>query len=260
MKHGSTAPEGGAELPAPHELRVLGKSEQATGLAVPGVRGWTTTVENGSFGLGSDEPVADVVNRWTRLQSDLRLLGAHRLASGHQVHRTVVATHARGWTGWLRQEGVDGHVSDVIGTALAVTVADCTPVFIAHPKAIGLLHAGWRGAAAHIITQGMTAMEALGAPADECAVHLGPSICGACYEVGPEVLEAITGKLASGKGHLDVRAVLAQQAHALGVHAVDVSDACTRCGGGRFYSHRAGNSGRQLGVIALLGTSAEHPA
>lgn len=259
MTGGSTAPERGAELQPTYELRVLGKSERATGLSVPGVHGWTTTVENGSFGLGSDEPVGAVIDRWSLLQSDLRLVGAHRLASAHQVHRVIVAAHASGWTGWLRQEGVDGHVTDVIGTALAVTVADCTPVFIAHPKAIGLLHAGWRGTAAHILKEGMSAMEALGAPADECVMHLGPSICAECYEVGPEVLEAITGKPASGKGHLDVRAILAQQAHALGVHAVDVSDACTRCGGGRFYSHRAGNSGRQLGVMALLGTSTDHP-
>ncbi|MGV3710695.1 MAG: polyphenol oxidase family protein [Gemmatimonas sp.] len=147
---------------------------------------------------------------------------------------------------------MDGHVTAARGTALAVTVADCTPVFIAHPAAIGLLHAGWRGTAAHILKVGLEAMIALGASADECQIHLGPSICPDCYEVGPEVLSAVTGQPATGKGCLDVRAVLAEQAYALGVRKIDVSRWCTRCGGGRFFSHRAGQGGRQLGVLARL--------
>jgi len=229
---------------------MLNNAEPVTGLSVSGVMGWTTTVANGSFGLGSDEPVGVVMDRWAELQSDLLAIGAHRLASAHQVHHNLVSHHAGGWKGWLRQRGVDGHVSDVAGTALAVTVADCTPVFIAHPQGVGLLHAGWRGAAAHILKHGLEAMLSFGAVADECEIHLGPSICVNCYEVGPEVLSAVTGLPAFGKGHLDVRRVLAEQAYALGVREIDVSNWCTRCGGGKFFSHRGGDAGRQLGVIA----------
>lgn len=232
---------------------MLKDAEPVTGLAAPGVRGWTTTVLNGSFGLGSDEPVGGVMDRWTELQSDLSSLGAHRLASAHQVHGNVVSHHAPGWNGWLRQRGVDGHVTNVVGTALAVTVADCTPVFIAHPLGIAMLHAGWRGTAGHILRHGLEAMLSFGAVADECDVHLGPSICAACYEVGPEVITAVTGLPAIGKGHLDVRAVLAEQAYALGVRDIDVSEWCTRCGGGKFFSHRAGDAGRQVGVMAYFG-------
>lgn len=235
---------------------VLNQAEPATGISIPGVAGWTTTVANGSFGLGSDEPVGVVLNRWTELQTDLESLGVSRLASAHQVHGNTVSVHRDGWSGWLRQRGVDGHVSAVPGTALAVTVADCTSVFIAHPTAIAMLHAGWRGTAAHILKVGLEALLALGAPADECLVHLGPSICAPCYEVGPEVMTAVTGVPTAAKGHLDVRAVLAEQALALGVRQIDVSQWCTRCGDGRFFSHRGGDAGRQLGVIALLGNAA----
>ncbi|MEO7997587.1 MAG: polyphenol oxidase family protein [Gemmatimonadaceae bacterium] len=233
---------------------VFNHAEVASGISLPGVAGWTTTVHNGSFGLGSDEPVGAVMDRWSALQSDLANIGVNRLASAHQVHGYAVSLHQDGWTGWLRQRGVDGHVSAVPGTALAVTVADCTPVFVAHPKAVAMLHAGWRGTASHILKAGLEAMLTLGALPDECFVHLGPSICAPCYEVGPEVLTAVTGLPAKGKGHLDVRAVLAEQAYALGVRQLDVSSWCTRCGGGRFFSHRGGDAGRQLGVIVYLGT------
>lgn len=236
-------------------LSILGAAEPVPGLGVPGVSGWTTTTANGSFGLGSDETVAVVMDRWAALQADLASLSVDRLASAHQVHGNAVSVHRDGWTGWLRQRGVDGHVTAVPGTALAVTVADCTPVFVAHPKAIAVLHAGWRGTAAHILEVGLKAMMTLGAAPSECFVHLGPSICAPCYEVGPEVLEAVTGKPATGKGQLDVRGVLAEQAFQLGVRHIDVSHWCTRCGNGRFYSHRGGDAGRQLGIIALAASN-----
>lgn len=234
-------------------FRVLNHSEKISGISVPGVMGWTTTVTNGSFGLGTEEPVGTVMDRWAELQADLLSIGANRLASAHQVHGNTVSSHAAGWSGWLRQRGVDGHVSNVSGTALAVTVADCTPVFIAHPRGIGLLHAGWRGTAAHILKHGLEAMIPFGAVPDECQIHLGPSICVDCYEVGPEVRTAMTGLPATVKGHLDVRAVLAEQAYALGVRQIDISHWCTRCGGGKFFSHRGSDAGRQLGVMAYVG-------
>jgi YfiH family protein len=223
----------------------------------PGVSAWTTTRAAGSFGLGGADPVGDVMQRWMGLAHELEAQGCHRLASGHQVHATVVAHHEGSWTGWLRQWGVDGHMTTTPGTALAVTIADCTPVFIAHPDgAVAVLHAGWRGTAAGILPIGLDALDAAGFRASACSVHLGPSICGRCYEVGPEVLSAVRGGAASGKGRLDVRAVLAEQARARGVRSLTQSPLCTRCDGDALFSHRAGDAGRQLGIIAIRGVSA----
>lgn len=217
-----------------------------------GIHGWTTTRPMGSFGLGSVEPVGAVMERWSALQQALVGLGVDRMASAHQVHGSVVRRHDGGWRGWLRDHGVDGHVTTVPGTALVVTVADCTPVFIAHPRgAIAALHAGWRGTAGRILDVGLDVLASLGFPAEECVVHLGPAICGPCYEVGPEVLEAVSGKPAVGKGHLDTRAALREQAVRRGVRSLTSSPSCTRCHNDRFFSHRAGDASRQLGVIAL---------
>ena len=44
---------------------------------------------------------------------------------------------------------------------------------------------------------------------------------------------------------------LEAQARAAGVAAVSVSGWCTRCHGDRFFSHRGGDAGRQLGIVAL---------
>jgi len=229
----------------------LGSAEPVSGMP-DGVLAWTTTRGDGSFGMGSQEPVNDVMERWARLQDGLAALRIERLATAHQVHGAVVERHEAGWRGWLRLRGVDGHVTRTPGTALAVTIADCTPVFVAHPGgAVAALHAGWRGTAARILDVGLDALGAMGFPADECVVHLGPSICGPCYEVGPEVLSAVYGGPAIGKGQLDVREVLREQAWRRGVNQISSSPACTRCHADRFFSHRGGDPGRQLGVIAL---------
>ncbi len=217
-----------------------------------GVLAWTTTRADGSFGMGSHDPVGEVMDRWTALQDGLQALRIERLATAHQVHGATLQRHLGGWRGWLRLRGVDGHVTTTPGTALAVTIADCTPVFIAHPAgAVAALHAGWRGTAARILDVGLDSLEAIGFPPDECVVHLGPSICGACYEVGPEVLSAVYGTVFAAKGQLDVREVLREQAKRRGVNQISTSLACTRCDADRFFSHRGGDQGRQLGVIAL---------
>lgn len=205
--------------------------------------------------MGGNEAVGDVMTRWSALQEALALRGVSRLVSAHQVHGAVVSRHqGHGWTGWLRQRGVDGHVSTVPGTALAVTIADCTPILIGHPRgAIGALHAGWRGTAAGILDVGLDLLSSLGFPAEECAVYLGPAICGPCYEVGPEVLTAVTGEPTLTKGYLDVRAVLTERARKRGVAFVTAETACTRCDQAHFFSHRGGDVGRQLGVVCLTG-------
>lgn len=203
--------------------------------------------------MGSRETVNDVIDRWSQLQDRLAARGVDRLAAAHQVHGATVASHAAGWSGWLRMRGVDGHFTTTPGTAAAVTIADCTPVFIAHPRgAVAALHAGWRGTAQRIVDVGLDLFELRGFPARECVAHLGPAICGRCYEVGPEVLTALHGADVQAKGFADVRAVLVRQLASRGVTDVSVTPSCTRCRNDTFFSHRAGDQGRQLGVIALL--------
>lgn len=215
-----------------------------------GFTAFTTTRPAGSFNLASTEPVAAVFGRWTAL---LESLGPRvtRLASAHQVHGDRILVHGDGWSGWLRDpSGADGHLTRGAGCAMAVTIADCVPVFMAHPSgACAVLHSGWKGTAVRIIERGIDSFERLGLAARDLRIHLGPSICGQCYEVGPEVHAAVTGTAVPGPAPIDLRAVMARQASARGA-TVTISEWCTRCHNDRFFSHRAGDAGRQLGVIA----------
>ena len=218
---------------------------------------FTTTRAFGSLGLGNDEPVRDVVARWDTLNAYLRGRGIRRLATSGQVHGAQVVTHAGGWTGWLRVAAADGHAAGAaVPTALAVTVADCVPVFLSHPSgAAAILHSGWRGTEARIIDAGIDAMASLGCPASELLVHCGPAICGACYEVSADVYERLTLKRVDRPTPVDLRQLIAERARRRGVGTVTTSAACTRCDHRRFYSHRAGDTGRQISLIAFTGIS-----
>ena len=216
-----------------------------------GVIAFTTTRPAGDFGLGEGEPRPDALARWNALQASLAS-ASPALASARQVHGVTVLDHTAGWEGWRRAEGGDGHVAAAAGIACVVTVADCVPVFLAHPSgAVALLHAGWRGTAGGIVGEGIQRLVRQGLAAGDLRVHLGPAICGRCYEVGPDVFERLTGWTTVRSRHVDLRALLAEQAKAHGVTALTASAWCTRCDNDRFFSHRAGDAARQVSVIAM---------
>ena len=83
--------------------------------------------------------------------------------------------------------------------------------------------------------------------------HLGPAICGACYEVGPEVCDALGLPKQSGPTPVDVRALLVSRARSLGMQEcrITVSEHCTLCGTAGLFSHRGGRSERQAALLGI---------
>lgn len=216
-----------------------------------GIRAIATTRQAGSFGTGGTEPVGAVMDRWAALHAwcapDPERL---RFATARQVHEATVLEHGPGWRGWLRGPAADGHLSVARGTACAVTVADCVPVYVAHPSgAVAMLHSGWRSTEAGILAVAVRRLAAVGCAAGDLRVLLGPSICGRCYEVSPEVYGRLTGRAVERPTPVSLHAVIADQARALGVGAVHATALCTRCDNDRLFSHRAGDAGRLLGVL-----------
>jgi YfiH family protein len=221
--------------------------EIAPGFEQHGIVAFTTTRQAGTFGTNGSDPVRDVISRWGALREELT---TPRLATAKQVHGAHVIVHAGGWSGWLRGDEGDGHLAGERGTAMAVSVADCVPVFIAHPRgATALLHSGWRGTSARITERAIALLAELGHPARELVLHCGPSICGSCYEVSPDVYASLTSRVVERPTPIDLRALIADHARAAGVRAITISQQCTRCDNDRFFSHRAGDDGRQLGVL-----------
>ncbi len=188
-----------------------------------------------------------------------------QVVCGRQVHGDHVArvTHAHG--GQVLP-ATDALITDAPGLALMLRFADCTPVLLAAPRvgAVGLAHAGWRGTVARIAAKTALAMvAAFGCRPDEILAGIGPAIGPCCYEVGPEVEDAVratfpgadelfTHPTPGGRAHLDLWAANALQLREVGVTQVECAALCTACQRHVFYSHRAdgGRTGRFAALIA----------
>lgn len=219
------------------------------------VAGITTRQGGFSLGLWSGEPIGAVMTRWRALRKAFEPRFP-TLVLGHQVHGTDVRWHESLPPGWLMLDGVDGHATGQPGVLLAVTVADCIPVYLAAPEqgAVALLHAGWRGVAGGVLEQGVeTLASQSGTTRRKIVMHCGIGICGNCYEVGYEVAEKLNGRPGeAGPSYVDLRSILAARAANLGIREVTISTFCTAHHRDRFYSHRAsgGSDGR---MVAYLG-------
>ena len=221
--------------------------------AYPGVVAGTT-LRPADFGLASGDSAWKLSERYEALA---RNLGFESVAVGRQVHGDRVCVSGGSNPPGFRVVGeADGIASDRTGLLMTVTVADCVPVFLLEPesKCMALLHAGWRGVAAGILGRGIHALVSLqGADASSLRVHLGPAICGHCYEVGPEVLSRFEPR-ATEPGPLDLRDRLTEQALRFGVpsDALTRSSLCTSCDPRILHSHR-GSGGTAGRMAAFLG-------
>lgn len=149
----------------------------------------------------------------------------------------------------------DGVVTATVGVALAVLVADCTPVLLADAEAgvVGAVHAGRPGMTAGIVDVAVERMRELGAR--DLRAVVGPSICARCYEV-PEELRAAAAAVApetsarswSGTPAIDVAAGVVSQLVANDV-AVQWVPGCAREDERLFSYRRDGRTGRYAGVV-----------
>jgi YfiH family protein len=208
----------------------------------------------GDYGLSGGSDAWALSERFERLA---RGLGFRSVAVGRQVHGAeVLNVETAPETGtWVAGPG-DGLVRPPPGCLVVVTVADCVPVYLVEIEtgSVALLHAGWRGVAAGILRRGVESLTA-GSPGQLASLrlHLGPAICGECYEVGAEV-GTVFGLEADGPSHVDLRQVLLSQAAELGIppDCVTASRRCTRCDAETFHSYRAAGDGAGR-MAAFLG-------
>lgn len=157
----------------------------------------------------------------------------------------------------------DGLVTAQPGVMLSMRFADCVPILLHDPqrRAVGLVHAGWRGTLQNVAAAAVRAMtENLGCAARDITALIGPSIGPCCYEVGTEVIQSFTTALpemASSllrrdgpRVYLDLWRANRQQLLAAGVGQVYNMELCTACRRDLFFSHR-GDGGRtgRFGIV-----------
>lgn len=227
-----------------------------------------------NLGLGvGDEPAAALSNR-RRLFAAFGL-PLERSVWCRQVHSNAVAVvgEADAGSGSLSAETATGEadalVTDVPGLPLCVTLADCAPVLVYDPgaSALGLAHAGWRGAVSRIASRTVAAMaERFGSAPANLLAAIGPSIGPAAYEVGPEVIararagfgkragEALKPLAGGEKALFDLWSANRIDLEEAGVPParIEIAGVSTAERPGELYSHRSeGRTGRFVAAAAL---------
>ncbi|NDL59188.1 peptidoglycan editing factor PgeF [Phytoactinopolyspora mesophila] len=169
-----------------------------------------------------DDPAAVEKNR-SALAAHLGLR-TENVVYMNQVHGADVAVIDGPWPTDVPPPEVDAMVTTRPGLALAVLVADCVPVLLADPAAgvAAVAHAGRPGMAAGVVAAVTDTMYRLGA--QQLVGHVGPAVCGGCYEVPEslraEVAEAVPSSWATtrwGTAALDVPAGVTAQLRDAGV-------------------------------------------
>jgi YfiH family protein len=216
------------------------------------------------------DAAADVVENRRRVERAAGAGGGLFVAT--QVHGAAIArVRAGDARADVAPVEADGLCSDEPGVALAVLVADCIPAVLADPRtgAFAAVHAGWRGTVAGVLPAAVRALgQHFGARPEDLRVALGPAIGVCCFEVGPEVVDAVVAVLpdaraagvvidphdAGGKARVDLRASNRLLLERAGVPpaAIDLETDCTVCARQRFFSYRRdqGKTGQQIGFIA----------
>lgn len=112
-----------------------------------------------------------------------------RLVVARQVHGAGVETVHGPWPAGPPE--ADALVTGEPGTVLAVLVADCVPVMMVAPDEglVAVAHAGRRGLVAAVVPATLERMRSLGA--GRVLATIGPSVCGACYEVPAELRDEV---------------------------------------------------------------------
>lgn len=194
---------------------------------------------------------SDADNGDLRSDSEARLALARRVgarsdwATVDQVHGGAVFEVSTSG----RAGEADALWTSATDLPLAIFTADCFPVAVSASRAVGIAHAGWRGAAAGVVANLREAMTEAGFEPE--GAFIGPGIGPCCFEVGEEVAErfpGMTGETTWGTVSVDLRAAIRSQLEGMSVWE---SSSCTVHDPG-WYSHRADGADQRQAAVAWV--------
>ncbi len=143
-----------------------------------------------SSGQLSDEQKASLVKHVGHFIKELVNL--------RQVHGSNVLEITRKYLSTYALLEADGLITREANMPLTVRTADCLSVFMFDPqsRAIGLVHAGWKGSRQRIVPLTIRRMQdRYGTDPRNLKVAFGPAIRSCCYQVGPQFLQFFPGEV-----------------------------------------------------------------
>ena len=214
-------------------------------------------------------PDAEAVRENFRRAARALDIAFEKLVVCHYCHGSNIETartehHGMGITRENTLPFCDGLMVVDADTAAVTLHGDCGAIFFAdrQGRAAGVCHSGWRGTAMGIAAKAVAAMcREFGCDPAGIRAAIGPCIGLCCFEVGPEVPEAMRNALGADaepffeprgeKYHVDLKGLNRLWLERAGLSEIDVCPDCTRCQPERFWSHRAvGNQrGSQAAII-----------
>lgn len=233
--------------------------------------------ESFNMGFHVEDDLRDVDENRRRLAQHLGI-AVEQLVGAEQVHGSQVTaiTEELVGAGSLSTTkpivATDAMHTNVKQVGLLLLVADCVPVLIYDPKheAIGVVHAGWRGAVGHLPLLTLEDMTRhYGTNVVDTYIYLGPSIGKDSFEVGEEVADVFREDIEErsldgasiimypsegAKPHIDLREYMRQYLVLAGVPAsqITISPADTYVEEDYFsYRRDCGKTGR-MALFAML--------
>lgn len=227
-----------------------------------------------NLGMNRGDDKERVVENWRRF---LRKCGidSKYLVCGKQVHGGDVYVAGKSDLRKIHEPGVmqevDGYVTAEENVPLGIFTADCVPILMEDFEGgiVAAVHSGWRSTVSDIAGEAIKKMTSQGAKLENICVAIGPAIDQCCFEVGPEVVEAVEGLLGEDgklfyrenvrpheeplceneatkkdpdvkKYMLDLRGVVKKRFLQLGVlpEHIEMVGGCTMCEHEKYWSHR----------------------
>lgn len=164
----------------------------------------------------------------------------------------------------------DGLITAEEDVPLIIFTADCVPILLYDPvgRAIGAVHAGWRGSVMDIAGKAVRQMaHSFGSRPSDIHAAIGPCISGCCFETGYDVADAVSRLLGSDasrfvtprgeKYMVDLKGINSLLLEQVDIKSenIEISPDCTSCLNAKYWSHRVtnGHRGSQASVIMMKG-------
>lgn len=211
---------------------------------------------NMSLTVGDDETIVKENREMFFNQLGLK---TSEIALQKQIHSDIITV--------VDKPGIVGEsdalITSKINLGLAISAADCTPIFIYDnsKQIIAGIHSGWRGTQKKIVLKVLQKLAYdFSSKQEDLFIYIGPSISQMNYEVGSDVADLFLSdyiKTKNGKLYLDVLSANVDMIEEFGVpvNQIEISPYCSYKEKELLHSFRrdGDRSGRHLGVISLKG-------